>query len=189
MAELKELSTLSPEMVRRAYIETEIEKKSGIREDVLVMIGHYPVWTPESWNQVRLGILTIFNEGKDWAELLAKGGQELRVKQVAQNYLRNEQQVLSEHPDFYITIQKAISDLRDQRPIPPLILIPGNKYRHAPDSDFIDGTKRAIAAYVHHLQTGEVNNIPAFVGSKAPFLERATRKFQHFGAVLTAKRA
>lgn len=148
------------------------------RPDVIKMIQHYPDWQTEQWSVSRIGSLDWYlsEDPKHISQLLTDRGLHRTVHQVAGKYegLRKQQQL--PESDDTTKIESIIASLAAQTSIPPLIVIPKDRYPNSPESSFIDGVHRSLALYVNFLRTGNNDNYQVLVGKKANLFKRVQNK-------------
>lgn len=169
--------TLNVDQVQKKYSQIEREKGVIPRQDVLQLIGNYPVWEQKVWPITSMGRLKIFYDRTPWSAILTQEGRHLTVDHAAHNLLLHSSNLQAEAPWVYQYMQGIFQALDEEPTLEPPLIIPGSKYQ-APISDFLDGTKCSIASFAYYLSTGKEFSMEVLIGSKLPFWQRALRKVE-----------
>jgi hypothetical protein len=159
-----------------------IERNNGGSVDFNLqrMVALYPSWNLTTITQKEIAGMDWYlstNDPNHISQTLTSNGLNRRVDHVAKKYIELQQNGLLEW-DGQVKVESMIDTLADGNQLPPIVVVPGERYLDSPDSSFIDGVHRSLAVMVYHLRTQKNVELQAFVGQKANLLNRALTKFQ-----------
>mgnify|MGYP000179828454 CR=1 FL=1 len=177
--EIKHEVVISPVQVVRYYQGLD---GANSREDVIKMIGLYPRWSLVQLTPQKLSQLDWYLASKDdpshisWS--LTQNGSRRKLIDVARQYLATPQKELAAKWKGYTKIEDMVSSLKMGRNLKPVIIVGGDRYPNSPESSFIDGVHRALAAMVYYEKFHPDDFVfEAYQGNKASLFERISRRF------------
>ncbi|MEO6509095.1 MAG: hypothetical protein ABIO02_04015, partial [Patescibacteria group bacterium] len=144
------------------------------------MIKLYPNWHLEAFNSIQLGELTWYFEEDNPSHIshyLTDKGRHRKVKDVAKKYLNGGSTLIYQWNNTD-KIESICEELGKNKSLEPIIVVPGDRYPNSPDSSFIDGVHRSLAAMIYSLRTGDDIKMEAFVGKKEKIINRVFNRMR-----------
>lgn len=151
------------------------------RVDVLRMISFYPNWRFKNMGPDELGKLVWYldtdREHISWK--LSSNGRLRTVRDIALAYNSYDSDKVNNKWGGSQKIEDMVAKIKNGGQLNPIIVVSGSRYKDSPESSFIDGVHRSLAVAVYNLRNPQTPvEINSYVGQKADFIERLSRKLK-----------